>query len=241
MKTKGNKKDKSIQKEKEGFSIKASLNKTINSKPFLFMLRLVVVLTVLWYILYGLVIFTEQRYMITNTEKVLKDTSKVTVIQNETNIYKDSDYVLLKNDDTLVFSDGLEKPISDIENYIRTVPGTKMWYIPDNHLVVPYLLEDLIKEGIPFYLVSIVLFIICILYAKKKKQRRDTKLGYISVISCILGVFELIVSVIYSYSFNWYNIEYTNILFYTLIGYTLVKLACIMIYNVKGIEIKKLN
>lgn len=232
---------KNITKKKVDFSLKASLSKTINSKPFLFMLRVVIVLSVLWYILYGLVMFTEQGYMITNTNAVEKDTSKVLVVQEGYNVYGLSDYVLLKGNDTLVFADGVEKSISDIEDYIRVVPGVNMWYIPDNHLVVSYLKDDLIKEGIPFYLVGTILFIIAILYAKKKKQVKETKLIGLSVVAFILSAFEFVVTVIYSYSFNWYSINYTNILFYGLTGYTLLKFLCIVCYNTKGKEVKSVS
>lgn len=229
-------KDRLCKKKKVEFSLRESLGKTINSRPFIFMLRVVILLTVFWYILYGIAILLDMSSLISNTNVVEKKMTKLAVIQEGNKTYGSNEYVLLKDDNTLVFPDKTEKNVSDVKGYIRTVPGASMWYTSDDQLVVPYLVGDLIREGVPFYLVSIVLFIIAILYAKRKKQAKSTILVGLSISAFILSILEFIVAVIYSYSFNWYSMEYTNMLFYGLIGYTLVKLICIVIYNTKGVE-----
>lgn len=227
-------------------TIKTSLSGTMHSKPFIIMLKFIGLLILFWYLLCGMVLFVESGHMLVNTDALQNDETKVLILQEGEESYVSSDmstfgdigiseYATLDND-IITFSNGSEKDISEIEDYIKTVPGVSMWYVPDNHLAVPCTIGELVRECIPFYLVSLFIFVTTILYARSKKRVKETKLIGLSIASFVMALFDIFVSIIYSYCYYWYNSTLSNVLFYALIGSAVVRFLFILIYNLKGRE-----
>lgn len=203
------------------------------------MLRVVCVLVVIWYVLWGLALWVDCSCMLKNTISLDGDDTKVIVAQEGETFYVGMNIgysAILLKDDILYFNDDTTKELSEMADYIRTAPGCNMYYVPDNHLSVPYTVEELAKNGACFYILGIVVFVMTILFARSVKRKKDIKLYGLSFLVVLLALGEMIVSIMYSYSYYWYNSKVSNTLFCMLMCGVFAKMLFTVTYNVKGRE-----